>query len=466
MSPPSSLQSPVSSLQSPAAPAADTLVRVEGVSKKFCLSLKKSLWYGLQDMGRELTGRSRATHGERLETTDSRLQTASERLETTDYRPQTTPGSLQSPVSSLQSNSLGLRPKEFWAVNDVSFELKRGECLGLIGRNGAGKTTLLRMLNGLIKPDAGRIEMSGRVGALIALGAGFNPILTGRENIYTNASVLGLTKKETDAKLDEIIDFAEIGDFIDTPVQNYSSGMAVRLGFAIASTLEPEILLIDEVLAVGDISFRLKCLNRIRSIMHQTAVILVSHSMEYISSICNRAVVLEKGKSTDYGGDVMSAIEAYNSVFKTTDPQSVGGTEVILKSIKLHSTSGRHKEGMIRVKNGETLGIEMCFKSNRDEPNAIKPWIHIADWGSREVLGIFFPDAAAPYHLNPRGELTLRVDADPVQLSGGRYSISVGCSSEKTGQSLMRVDNAAHFWVANNGKPWTVSAVYPEWHVL
>ena len=161
----------------------DTLVRVSGVSKKFCLSLKKSLWYGLCDMGRELTGRRRGEHG-------------------------------------------GLRTKEFWAVNNVSFELKRGECLGLIGRNGAGKTTLLKMLNGLIKPDAGRIEMRGRVGALIALGAGFNPILTGRENIYVNGSVLGLTKKEIGAKLDEIVDFAEIGDFIDTPVQNYSSGMA------------------------------------------------------------------------------------------------------------------------------------------------------------------------------------------------------------------------------------------------
>ena len=152
------------------------LIKVEGVSKKFCLSLKKSLWYGLKDMGNELVGRRHGGDG-------------------------------------------GLRPKEFWAVKDVGFELKRGDCLGLIGRNGAGKTTLLKMLNGLIKPDAGRIEMRGRVGALIALGAGFNPVLTGRENIYTNASVLGLSKKEIDAKIDEIIDFAEIGDFMDTPVQ-------------------------------------------------------------------------------------------------------------------------------------------------------------------------------------------------------------------------------------------------------
>ena len=143
----------------------DTLIKVDGVSKKFCRSLKKSLWYGLQDLGNELRGRRHGGNGQ-------------------------------------------LRADEFWAVRDVSFELSRGECLGLIGHNGAGKTTLLRMLNGLIKPDQGRIEIRGKVGALIALGAGFNPILTGRENIYLNASVLGLSKRHVYAKLDEIIDFS------------------------------------------------------------------------------------------------------------------------------------------------------------------------------------------------------------------------------------------------------------------
>ena len=159
----------------------EVLIKVDGVSKKFCRSLKKSLWYGLKDIASEAAGR--------------------------------------------RSGDDRLRPEEFLAVNDVSFEVKRGECLGLIGRNGAGKTTLLKMLNGLIKPDKGRIEMRGRVGALIALGAGFNPILTGRENIYVNGSVLGLTKREIDHKIDKIIDFSEIRDFIDVPVQSYSSGM-------------------------------------------------------------------------------------------------------------------------------------------------------------------------------------------------------------------------------------------------
>lgn len=231
----------------------DTLIKVEGVSKKFCRNLKKSLWYGMQDLGNELLGRRHGGNGE-------------------------------------------LRPEEFWAVKDVSFELKRGEALGLIGRNGAGKTTLLRLLSGLIKPDAGRIEMRGRVGALIALGAGFNPILTGRENIYVNASMLGLSQQETTAKLDEIIDFAEIEEFIDSPVQSYSSGMQVRLGFAVAAHLSPDIMLVDEALAVGDARFQRKCYDRIQNMQSQgTAFIVVSHNPYQIESLCQKTAVMHKG---------------------------------------------------------------------------------------------------------------------------------------------------------------------------
>jgi lipopolysaccharide transport system ATP-binding protein len=193
----------------------EVLMSVQGVSKKFCRSLKRSLWYGMQDIVSELN-----------------------------------PFESHTSEVNVERHSI-LRKDEFWAVNDVSFELRRGECLGLIGRNGAGKTTLLKMLNGLMKPDQGRIEIRGRVGALIALGAGFNPILTGRENIYVNGSVLGLTKREIDEKIEGIIDFADIREFIDSPVQSYSSGMQVRLGFAVATALEPDILLLDEVVIAG-----------------------------------------------------------------------------------------------------------------------------------------------------------------------------------------------------------------------
>jgi lipopolysaccharide transport system ATP-binding protein len=246
----------------------EILVKLENASKKFCKNLKRSLWFGMKDLGGELLGRSH--------------------------------------------DSGQLRKDEFWAVKDISFELKRGECLGLIGPNGAGKTTLLRMLNGLIKPDKGKIEMHGRVGALIALGAGFNPILTGRENIYVNAAVLGLSKREIDKKINEIIDFAEINDFIDAPVQSYSSGMQIRLGFSVATALKPDVLLLDEVLAVGDAAFRNKCYRRIVSLRKNAAVIFVTHNMEQVTRICDHAMVLSKG-GIEYSGIPAKAIAIYDN---------------------------------------------------------------------------------------------------------------------------------------------------------
>lgn len=249
----------------------DILIEAQNVSKKYCRSLRRSLWYGVNDIGAEIFARNRPS----------------------------------------QST---LRPEEFWAVNDVSFELRRGECLGLIGANGAGKSTLLKMLNGLIKPDQGRITMRGRVGALIELGAGFHPVLSGRENIYINAAILGMGKREVDKRLDQIIDFADIGPAIDSPVQTYSSGMRVRLGFAIAAHLEPDILLIDEVLAVGDAMFRSKCYQHIDKLLDQgTAIILVSHSANNIQCLCNIALLLSNGNIV-YLGDPAQCLGHYISL--------------------------------------------------------------------------------------------------------------------------------------------------------
>ena len=184
---------------------------------------------------------------------------------------------------------------EFWALDGVSFQLRRGEALGLLGANGAGKSSLLKVVAGLLKPDRGRVTVRGRVGALIELGAGMHPLLTGRENIRVNAAILGLTRRETDAKIDEIIAFADLGDFIDAPVRGYSSGMRVRLGFAVAAHLEPDLLLIDEVLAVGDVSFRMKCFNRLRQIQSRTAFILVTHSVPDVTQFCTSGAFLKGG---------------------------------------------------------------------------------------------------------------------------------------------------------------------------
>jgi len=196
----------------------------------------------------------------------------------------------QSSILSPQSDSI-------WALKDVSLEVKRGEVLGIIGRNGAGKTTLLKILSRITEPTKGWAEIRGRVGSLLEVGTGFHPELTGRENIYLNGAILGMKKGEIDRKFDEIVAFAEIEKFIDTPVKRYSSGMRVRLAFAVAAHLEPEILVIDEVLAVGDAAFQKKCLGKMGNVAKEgRTVLFVSHSLGTVRSLCGRAVLLEEGQ--------------------------------------------------------------------------------------------------------------------------------------------------------------------------
>ncbi|MGJ3248885.1 MAG: ABC transporter ATP-binding protein [Elainellaceae cyanobacterium] len=248
-------------------------VSVEGVSKKYCKDLKRSLRYGLQDLADELL---------------------------------------------LKRNpSTTLRKKEFWALTDVNFELKRGEAFGIIGVNGSGKTTLLKLLHGLLKPTQGKITLRGRVGALITLGAGFQPLLTGRENIYTNAAILGIPKRDVDHKLEEILDFADIGDFIDAPVKTYSSGMKGRLGFSVAVNLvEPDVLLLDEVLATGDWRFKDKCFQRMEEIVSSGAtIVFVSHLVPKVEQLCHRALLLHKGVTKAIG----PAVEVCEQFYELPD---------------------------------------------------------------------------------------------------------------------------------------------------
>jgi lipopolysaccharide transport system ATP-binding protein len=231
----------------------ETLIKVEGLYKKFCTSLKRSMLYGTYDAVRDMAG--------------------------------------------ISYNATQLRKMEFWALQDINFELKSGEILGLVGKNGSGKTTLLRLINGIFPPDKGRITVNGSIGSLIALGAGFHPYMSGRENIYLNGAILGMTKSEITKKLDSIIDFADISEFIDAPVSTYSSGMTVRLGFSIAIHSVPEILLVDEVLAVGDFNFQYKCFEKIKELKRNgTAIIFVSHSENSIKAVCTDGVLLDKGK--------------------------------------------------------------------------------------------------------------------------------------------------------------------------
>lgn len=243
----------------------DQLLVAENISKKFCRSMKHVLAYGAADITRDFFG--------------------------------------------ISSKTDALRKGEFRAVDGMSLAVNRGEMVGLIGPNGSGKSTILKMLNGIYMPDSGRIEVKGRVGALIEIGAGFHPQLTGRENVYVSGAVLGMRKKEIDRKFDEIVEFSGVGDFIDSPVKNYSSGMYVRLGFSVAVNAGPDLLLVDEVLAVGDARFHDKCIHKIKQMVKDgAAVLLVTHGGWYLQGLCHRAILIDKGRQVTAG----SPLDCYN----------------------------------------------------------------------------------------------------------------------------------------------------------
>jgi lipopolysaccharide transport system ATP-binding protein len=384
----------------------EVLVRVEGVSKKFCRSLKKSLWYGLCDIAGELSPlgrRPRVAGSGLLVAGNGNEQESSERA--TSNSPHATPH--------------GLRPDEFYAVRDVSFELRRGECLGLIGHNGAGKTTLLKMLNGLIKPDAGTITMRGRVGALIALGAGFNPILTGRENIYINGSVLGLSKKEIDGKIDEIIDFSEIGEFIDTPVQNYSSGMQVRLGFAVATALDPDILILDEVLAVGDARFQAKCLKRITQMFSRCCVIFVSHQAHIIQMICSRVLWMRRGETVEEGSPT-EILQAYLAASDGDSTKEESGAVLAPEITRFHLDVEHPRLGL-----GDSL--HCCIHMSLSRPVRFgRLLVCLLDVADRYV-------ARATCDLSKTesilGNVSIRACLKDLRLAVGEYKIQIVCFS-------------------------------------
>lgn len=210
--------------------------------------------------------------------------------------------------------------EEFWALKDINFEIKEGDRVGIIGRNGAGKSTLLKVLSRITEPTKGRITLNGRVASLLEVGTGFHPELTGRENIYLNGAILGMSRLEVQRKFDEIVDFAEIEQFLDTPVKRYSSGMYVRLAFAVAAHLEPEILIVDEVLAVGDVAFQKKCLSRMNTVgATGRTVLFVSHNMSAIEQLCNSVIMLRQGEIAEKSQDVNSVIRKYMT--------AVGGAE-------------------------------------------------------------------------------------------------------------------------------------------
>lgn len=360
----------------------DAVIRVENVSKKFCRSLKGSMLYGMVDIGRNLVG--------------------------------------------LKSRSDRLRKNEFWAVNGVSFEVKRGETLGIIGPNGSGKTTLLKMMNGIFWPDKGKITVKGKVGALIAVGAGFHPLLTGCENIYVNGAILGMSKKEINDKFDAIVDFSGIGDFLDTPVRSYSSGMHVRLGFAIAVHSDCEILLVDEVLAVGDMEFQAKCMKKMQeSTRKGVTKIFISHNLNSVQLLCDRVIYLNKG-SIRYAGRATDVLNEFRK-------DALKGDDVV------HQVRyGTREAELVRVeflnkdsvrsdtfKRGEPLRIRVLFNAKTTLKNphfavgfATRDGLEITRANTRDHKVVL--DA-----ISGPGEIEYRIDSLPFNI--GKYWVSIGC---------------------------------------
>jgi ABC-type polysaccharide/polyol phosphate transport system ATPase subunit len=429
----------------------DVLVKVEGVSKRFCRTLKRSMWYGVEDIFADLNpfGGNRSS-----------VKTFEECA-----------ARVSSPMSNSSRNGQDLRPDEFWAVNNVSFELRRGECLGLIGRNGAGKTTLLKMLNGLIKPDHGRIEIRGRVGALIALGAGFNPILTGRENIYANGSVLGLSKKEIENKFDEIVDFSGLQEFIDMPVQSYSTGMQVRLGFAVATAIESNVLLIDEVLAVGDASFQTKCINVIKGLQKRgVAIILVSHDMHNILRYCQSGLYLNHGHVAAAGPIYAVAAEyrqnqdAVAGELDVSHPMYSGHVPVVkdfeLGKVYALDCAGRRREALVA---NHPVIFALPVKYKQRPSDRVEVELAIDD-----PLGLLYDEISSPLELPATARddsLEIRVQIDQFPLTDTKLIVGIAVWTQGRGALLGWSRNNQFRFQGNSFSPGRM-AMSPCWKIV
>jgi ABC-2 type transport system ATP-binding protein len=327
--------------------------------------------------------------------------------------------------TSLKERALhlrGSRAEDFWALRDVSLEIPEGHTVGLVGANGSGKTTLLKIIGGILRPTSGIVSTRGRIAALLELGAGFHPELTGRENVYLNASILGLSRKETDAYFDDIVSFAELEDFIDNQVKHYSSGMFVRLGFAVAVHVNPSILLVDEVLAVGDEAFQRKCLARVREFQREgRTIVFVTHAMQLVGQICHSAVMLDKGRVVA-SGTVHDVIREYrvvmvrkHALFARKDVTQ----EVEILGVQLLDDDGNRASVIVP---GERLQVAVDLRAHRPVEDPVGSLL-IYDGGGDFVFRTGTGDVTMGTW---EGDLRLVWDMEAVPLPEGRYYLTIG----------------------------------------
>jgi lipopolysaccharide transport system ATP-binding protein len=372
----------------------DVVLSVRNVSKKFARDLKRSMAYGFLDMVRE--------------------------------------------IASARRHTAELRPSEFWAVDNVSFDLWRGESLGLVGRNGSGKSTLLRLISGIFKPDKGSVRYEGKIAALIALGAGFNPVLTGRENVITNLAILGLSRREIQERVEEVLDFADIGDAIDAPLQTYSSGMSARLGFACAIHTRPDILLIDEVLSVGDAKFRGKCYRKLHELRRSgVATILVTHNVNAVLSMTDRAIYLSKGRMvmngapaavmSRYEEDLVAIVDAQPAAVNgPADPQPHDRVGLTIDSVRFVDDRGHARDPVVA---GRPAQMSVRYRATRDIPEVGLGVIvrELVD-ESEVVLNLHSERDGKVFAVGP-GQGTIDVSFPALGLRPGLYTAKVYLSA-------------------------------------
>jgi ABC-2 type transport system ATP-binding protein len=317
--------------------------------------------------------------------------------------------------------------EDFWALREVSFDLDESNTLGLIGANGSGKSTLLKLVAGILTPTSGYVERRGRMAALLELGAGFHPDLTGRENIYMNASILGLSRRQTDRYFDDIVAFSGIEQFIDNQVKFYSSGMYVRLAFAVAVHVDPELLLIDEVLAVGDEPFQRKCMKRIKQFQRDgRTIVLVTHGIDVVRQLCDRVIMLDKGEVV-VDGKPQEATRAFRERYaaQVEAQDDVRGTgEVKVVQMRITDGCGNEKQ---RFESGERLGFELVLAA--DEP-VDDPIVGVAIYNHLDSLVYGTNTALREVPLGTvSGRRTVRFDFGPIPMVEGQYFVTVGVHS-------------------------------------
>jgi len=330
----------------------------------------------------------------------------------------------------------GKSNKEFWALKDVSFSIKHGEAVGIIGKNGAGKSTLLKLLSRITEPSTGEIRYRGRVASLLEVGTGFHPELTGRENIYLNAAILGMTRADIARRFDEIVAFSEVEKFLDTPVKRYSSGMYVRLAFGVAAHLDPDILLVDEVLAVGDASFQRKCLGKMGAVVGQgRTVLLVSHNMAAISSLCNRALLIQSGR-LERSGPPKAVIEEYLSRVHLSAGSPVsarrdrrGSGRIRFINVVVLNERGEVVE---TVTSGQNISICLEYEIPEGEKleNAVVQIKFAGPLGQPLFACLSRASVREPFALTPSSRLLCRIPRLP--LLAGVYTYSVWCTVGET----------------------------------